>query len=188
MRFCTPLLLLLLLACQSSPTTAPTPTSTPTSHGHHHEAPHGGTLVVLGEEFAHLELVLKPKDGQLTVYVLDGEAANAVRPDDSALELSLESEGGPEVVTLKPVANELTGETASSSSEFQGTSEQLVGKERFLAKLTKITLKGQSFEGVELKFPEGNEDQTHSEEHHEHDDHDDHDDHDHDDHSEEHHH
>ncbi len=33
-------------------------------HGHEHAAPHGGTLIVLGDEFAHLELVLDPGTGE----------------------------------------------------------------------------------------------------------------------------
>jgi len=33
--------------------------------GHEHHAPHGGTLVVFGDEAAHVELVLDPKTGAL---------------------------------------------------------------------------------------------------------------------------
>jgi hypothetical protein len=41
---------------------------------HEHTAPHGGSLVEFGEEFAHIELVLDSATGVLTAYVLDGEA------------------------------------------------------------------------------------------------------------------
>ena len=53
----------------------------PTGQAHHHEhtAPHGGTLVALGEEFGHLELLLNKETGELTAYVLDGEAEKPVR-------------------------------------------------------------------------------------------------------------
>ena len=43
---------------------------------HEHHAPHHGALEVLGDEFAHVELVLDEKTGRLTAYVLDGEAEN----------------------------------------------------------------------------------------------------------------
>ena len=52
--------------------------------GHEHVAPHGGALVELGEELAHLELVHDPTTGTLTAYVLDGEAEQAVRVSASA--------------------------------------------------------------------------------------------------------
>ena len=46
---------------------------------HEHTAPHGGTLVVFGNEFAHIELVLDQTTGKLTAYVLDGEAEKSVQ-------------------------------------------------------------------------------------------------------------
>ena len=50
------------------------------THEHHeHTAPHGGALVGLGKEFAHVELVLEKATGKLTGYVLDGEAEKPVR-------------------------------------------------------------------------------------------------------------
>ena len=48
-------------------------------HAHHHEAPHGGCLVVMGNEFAHLELVLDEDSGLLQAYVLDGMAVMGTR-------------------------------------------------------------------------------------------------------------
>ena len=58
--------------------------------GHHHDAPHGGTLVVFGEEFAHIELLLEKKTGKLTCYVLDGEAKNGVRISQEKIKLNIE--------------------------------------------------------------------------------------------------
>ncbi|MBK7495896.1 MAG: hypothetical protein IPI28_11060 [Candidatus Omnitrophica bacterium] len=42
------------------------------NHDHHHAAPHGGTMVALGDHMAHLELVLDSQNGTLTAYILDG--------------------------------------------------------------------------------------------------------------------
>ena len=46
---------------------------------HEHHAPHKGTLVEFGEEFAHLELVIDAATGRVSAYVLDGEAEKSVR-------------------------------------------------------------------------------------------------------------
>ena len=79
---------------------------------HEHSAPHGGTLVVLGDEFVHLELVLDPKGGKLTAYVLDGEAERGIAVRQPSLGIEVQPEGGERfALALKPVANVLTGET-----------------------------------------------------------------------------
>jgi hypothetical protein len=46
---------------------------------HAHNAPHGGTIVQLGREEFHLELVHDPAAGKLIVYLLDHEAKQPVR-------------------------------------------------------------------------------------------------------------
>lgn len=127
-------------------------------HEHEHTAPHGGTLVVLGDEFAHLELVLDAGTGKLTAYVLDGEAENPIRLEQEEIEIKI-GDGEKDGVTLKlkAVPNVLTGETAGDSSEFSVQSDRLKGMERFGAVVTFITIKGKKFEAVEFGFPEGNE-------------------------------
>jgi hypothetical protein len=134
-------------------------------HRHEHTAPHGGTLVVLGEEFAHLELVLDPGAGSLTGYILDGEAENAVRIGQEGIEIkindSLPPGGGSDrsgyVLTLKAVSNVLTGETAGDTSEFAAQSDKLKGVQKFDAVISVINVKGQTFRNTGFRFPEGNE-------------------------------
>ena len=126
-------------------------------HGHHHEAPRGGALVVLGEEFAHLELILDGETGGLNLWVLDAHAAEAVRIEASELELTVTLEGGEaETVTLAAQESTLTGEKVGDSSEFRGTWEALVGVEAFQASLKSISIKGSTFEAVSFSYPEGN--------------------------------
>ena len=135
--------------------------------GHHHEhtAPHGGTLVVLGEEFAHLELVLDPGAGSLTGYILDGEAENAVRIGQEGIEIKVKDTLPPEgetdragyVLILKAVSNVLTGETAGDTSEFAARSDKLKGVQKFDAVISVINIKGQTFRNTGFRFPEGNE-------------------------------
>jgi hypothetical protein len=134
-------------------------------HGHHeHTAPHGGTLVVFGDEFAHLELVLDPEEGKLTAYVLDGEAENPVRIKQEYIELKISikgpdnRKGGPNFpLKLKAVANPLTGETEGDTSQFTGQSEHLKDVTNFEAVVIEVVVKGKEFKNVVFNYPQGNE-------------------------------
>ncbi len=132
--------------------------------GHHeHVAPHGGTLVVLGEEFAHVELVLDADSGELRAYVLDGEAERGVRVAQKTLGLRIEAgepgdaAGARSELALGAIANVLTGETVGDSSEFRIRHPRLRGLERFRGEIARVVVKGRPFEAVAFDFPEGNE-------------------------------
>jgi len=128
-------------------------------HKHVHKAPHGGALVVVGDEFAHLEFVLD-KEGKLTAYVLDGEAEKAVRIKQKEIALKIESIDGKKQdlkVKLKAVANVLTGESEGDTSEFATVAAELKGAKKFCAELDAVKVKGKEFKDVHFDFPEGNE-------------------------------
>lgn len=138
--------------------------------GHHHEAPHGGTLIALGDHFAHLEIIHDATEGRLTVYLLDGEAESPVRVEQTSLVVQFNQlEGamseevggtteGAKQLQLEAVANPLTGETVGDTSEFSGTAPFLTGPiTGFGATLTKLSLLGSDMENIEIKYPEGNE-------------------------------
>ena len=131
---------------------------------HEHTAPHGGTLVVFGDEFAHIELVLDQITGKLTGYVLDGEAEKPVRLSQKTIELKIHREDIEFDFTLQlsGVANVLTGETESNTSEFAVQSDSLKGVSEFHAEIVSIEIKGQMFTDIDFEFPEGNE-ETHGE-------------------------
>ena len=135
---------------------------------HEHTAPRGGTLVVLGDEFAHVEFVLEKETGKLTGYVLDGEAEKPVRLSQEAIKLKINRLKSEQTLTLHltAVANVLTGETQGDTSQFSGGSDELIGATEFHAEILSIAVKGQTFADVDFEFPEGNE--GHHEEHHEH--------------------
>ena len=128
-------------------------------HAHHeHAAPHGGALVRLGDEFAHLEFVVDSETGQITAYVLDGEAERGVPVSQSSLGVEVRAAGRePFAVTLMPVENVLTGETRGRTSQFEGRSERLQGLPRFQGEVRRLGVRGRSFEHVPFRFPEGNE-------------------------------
>src|SRR5579863_7822622 len=62
-------------------------------HGHHHhhaeKGPHGGALVAIGHDDAHLEIVLDAKTGTITAYVLDGAAEKPIAIKQKNLQLAL---------------------------------------------------------------------------------------------------
>ncbi len=135
---------------------------------HEHTAPHGGTLVVFGDEFAHIEFVLDQTTGKLTGYVLDGEAEKPVRLSQKTIELKIHREDiqSEFMLQLSGVANVLTGEIEDDTSQFVAQSDALKGASEFHAEIVSIDIKGQMFTDIDFEFPEGNE-ETHSE----HDDH-----------------
>lgn len=131
---------------------------------HEHTAPHGGTLVVFGDEFAHIELVLDQTTGKLTGYVLDGEAEKSVRLSQKTIELKIHREDIESEFTLQlsGVTNVLTGETEDDTSQFAAQSDALKGASEFHAEIASIAIKGQMFTDIDFEFPEGNE-EAHSE-------------------------
>lgn len=125
------------------------------AHEHVHVAPHGGTLVPVGEHFANVELVLDPADGRLTAFVLDGCAENAIRLAQGTIVIratraSDTSVGGSsaQLLELRAVANSLTGERAGDTSQFEDAHDALRGARGLRGTILKIAIKGQEFEGI----------------------------------------
>lgn len=131
--------------------------STENHHGHHHEAPHGGTLVVLGNEFAHLEFVLDSQTGLLQVYALDGMAIMATRLQQPDLNLHIKTDKTDFQLTLAAQSNPLTGEKVGDSSLYSIISQDLKGLSKFQVKIEHIVIKGIAFKEITFDFPEGNE-------------------------------
>ncbi len=121
--------------------------------GHHHSAPHGGAMVVLGEEFAHLEILADAATGRLTLYILDGHAQKGLRCADASIRCTIRPAGF--TLDLLPTARPTTGEKSGDASEFSAADERLKGLARFTALLEKVVVKGKSFEGIEIPYPEG---------------------------------
>jgi hypothetical protein len=127
------------------------------SETHAHVAPHGGTLVAFGEEFAHLELVLDAASGQITAYALDGEAEKSVPLAQEEIEIVVEK---PRQFTVRLAATEnaLTGEKKGATSEFRGQAEELKNLTEFDASVKAIKIRGRDFKNTHFNFPKGNED------------------------------
>lgn len=121
---------------------------------HVFKAPHGGTLLGIGTEFAHVELVHDPETGELAAYVLDGEAKLGVRLEQETIEIDLPGDP-PGAVVLRAVANPLTGERSGDSSEFRGRSELLRGRTSFDGVIRRLDLRGAAVENLAFNVPLG---------------------------------
>jgi hypothetical protein len=115
--------------------------------GHAHTAPHGGSLVELGEHAYNLEFVRDAATGTLTVYVLDGHAENFIRIPAPTLELVAMPGGKYTPLSLKAVANPTTGETVGNTSQFDTQAEWLKTAGEFAGIVT-LEIKGTKFEQV----------------------------------------
>ena len=120
---------------------------------HVHEAPRGGTLVVLAEETAHLEILHDTATGRLTVYLLGPHASNAVRTAQEALSVELVVGGATHTVTLPAQASELTGETVGDSSEFAADVPALIGAASFSGTIRAVEARGAWYDAVTFRVP-----------------------------------
>ena len=103
---------------------------------------------------ANLELVLDGKAGKVAGWVLDGCGENAVRIDQKSIELKLTGAGGFDV-RLLAVANALTGETSSNSSQFEAQDPRLVGLLSLEGTVDRIVVKGIPSVGVRFSSSGG---------------------------------
>lgn len=172
------------------PTPAPTPMepgkpkAEPQS-GHHHTAPHGGALAVIGDHLAHLEVVFDPPNGRLTFYFLDAEARGAVRIADETIPIIVkpldgDGAGTEHEVVMLAIESALTGETRGATSQYEGIAPKLKGTTRFEVRVPRLVVRGLELTDFVCVFPEGNEsvggkvdahgheDQDHDEHDHEH--------------------
>ncbi|MGV3484851.1 MAG: hypothetical protein ACO1RT_10580 [Planctomycetaceae bacterium] len=92
-------------------------------HAHPSEGPHRGTLVELGNEEFHAEVV--HDDESVTIYVLDAGATKAVPIDSKEVTINLMHDGAPE--QFKLAASPDTGDPSGKSSRFMLANAELVG-------------------------------------------------------------
>ena len=126
------------------------PTAKKGGHAHAHptEGPHHGSLIELGREDYHAELVHDPAADTVTIYVLDGAAHEAVPIDAEQLTLNL-------VVGGKPQQFQLAAQPQSSDPEGMSSAFGCVSKpmcEALHAKGTtgrlNVKIKGKLFVGA----------------------------------------
>jgi hypothetical protein len=118
---------------------------------HVHTAPHGGTLVELGEHAFNLELVRDSAAGKLTAYVLDGHAEDFVRI--SAPSFTVTIAGSKQSLTLVAVANAATGEKVGATSQFEVTADSLKNTAALAGTIDSLTIRDNAFKSVSFSLP-----------------------------------
>ncbi|MBN8604927.1 MAG: hypothetical protein J0M26_28260 [Planctomycetes bacterium] len=121
------------------------PPATVEVHSHPTEGPHHGTLIELGKEEYHAELV--HDDKTVTIYILDSAAKAAVPIDAQELVINLVHAGKPE--QFKLAASPDAGDPSGKSSRFSLQDAELIVElehDHAAAKLS-VLIGGKSYRG-----------------------------------------
>lgn len=121
--------------------------------GHVHVAPHGGTLIEIGDHAYNLELLRDKAAGKLTAWVLDGHAEHFVRLKSASFQLIAMPGGKYTPLTMQAVATPATGETVGDTSQFEVQAEWLKTAGAFSGIFT-VEISGTKFEQVAYSMPE----------------------------------
>ena len=138
-------------------------------HDHAHSAKNGGSLVVLAEEFAHMEVLVDAEAGQVTAWSLGPHCENYEKLAQPTIDLTVAVEGGePFTLTLDAQYSQMSSDEEGSSSWFAATDERLVGLDAFDGTFGAITSRGRTFESTAFPYPEGNDERAAHDHDHEH--------------------
>lgn len=85
-------------------------------HGHADHGPHEGSLIELGEEEYHAELVHDEATGEVTIWLLDGAAKEPVAIEAGEIMINASHDGQPQQFAL--AASPAPGEEGGISSRF----------------------------------------------------------------------
>jgi hypothetical protein len=114
-------------------------------HGHDHgDTPHGGTLIELGDEEYHAEMVHDPETGTVTVYILDSKVENAVPIDAQEVTISAKSQTYP--LESQPQESDPQGKSSRFVSSDKTLNEYIAGDDVHARLILKIG--GRSYNGA----------------------------------------
>jgi hypothetical protein len=122
---------------------------------HAHTAPHGGTLVEIGDHAYNVELLRDAATGKLTAWFLDGHAENFVRLKAPSIEIVATVAGAKQTLVLAAVANPATNEKVGDTSQFEVTADWLKTTATFDAVIPAVTIKDTPFTAIAFNFPKG---------------------------------
>lgn len=149
-----PCLLLVLLGLPGLPgCRRPAAADAAAAGAHHgHVAPHGGTLVELGEHQFVLELAFDAERGVLQAWWLDGHAENFVRVALPGFVVDATAGGATRRLEFRPVASAVTGETVGATAQFEAPAAWLAAAKSFDGVIQAVTVRGVGFAGVSFRF------------------------------------
>ena len=132
------------------------PPATVEAHAHPSEGPHGGSLIELGNEEYHAELVHDDAAKTVTIYVLDSAGKASVPIDATELIINLKHEGKGEQFKLAASADK--SDPPGKSSRFVSSDAELaedLDREGAEPQLV-VTISGKQFRGA-LEHSHGDE-------------------------------
>lgn len=164
----------LLIGCSQESKPSATSDAKPTTeahaeeHAHPSHGPHNGDLIELGDEEYHAEFVHDEKTSDVTIYILDASAKNAVAIESSEVVINLKHDGKPEQHKLSAEPQE--GDGPGKSSRFMSKKNDdlchAIEEEGADAKL-QLTIDGKPFAGaIEHDHDHEGHDHDHSDKEH----------------------
>ena len=122
-------------------------------HGHGHQAPHGGVLVNVGDEFCHLEFVQEPESNRLQLHVMRFHPKEGpLKISMAQIEVGATTSGEEKVIVFNPV--ELDGITATDhpTSLYMAEVDWLKNAPNFNGTVKKLTIEGKLFLEIAFQF------------------------------------
>ncbi|WP_417385920.1 hypothetical protein [Gimesia sp.] len=135
-------------------------------HDHPSEGPHHGSLIELGKEVYHAELVHDEKSGAVTIYILDGAAKASVPITAESVLVNVKHDGKGQQFTLAAAPEQ--GDPEGKSSKFTTQDKalgELLDEKGTTARLV-LEIDGKSFTGeIDAHDHEHDHDHGHDEKH-----------------------
>lgn len=113
----------------------------------HEKGPHGGSLVELGDEEYHAEIVHDEKEEQVTIYILGADAKTAVGIDAKDIAVNSKVGGAGVQQKLKPAPQKK--DKSGLSSRFTSKSKELIEllDNPEAGSVLRVSIKGKTYSG-----------------------------------------
>ncbi len=125
------------------------------NHGdaHGHQAPHGGVLVNVENEFCHLEFVLEPGTTRLQMHAMRFHPREApVKFFMEKIEATANAGNEGKTITFKPTKQDGVTATDQPTSVYVAEIDWLNDIPTFTGTLTELKIEGKTFTKITFKF------------------------------------
>ena len=123
---------------------------------HHHDPPHGGAGVTLGDEEAHIEFLVDAEAGTVTAWFFKPHMEQYLRIKAESFAVLTKLPDGEARLTFAAVANAGTGETVGDTSQFVARADWLAGAGAVDAVLPEVSVRGTVYRSIAFNYPKGN--------------------------------
>jgi hypothetical protein len=123
------------------------------AHNHAHQAPHGGVLVNVQDEFCHIEFVREPESNRLQLHVMRFHPKEGpLKISMAQIEVSATVGGETKAIVFKPT--ELDGVTATTepTSLYVAEVDWLKAAGSFEGMVKELKIEGKTIKEITFKF------------------------------------